>query len=367
MNASPALEDPSACASAAGLRYVTDADPGITRRKCGRGFAFYAPDGALIRDDALRSRLLMLAVPPAYTTVWYCPHPDGHIQATGRDARGRKQYRYHPRWQSIRAHLKYDRLIDFARGLPRLRQWIGRTLSRGVFDADAVRAAAIRLIDETLMRIGNTGYEGIGATTLEQRHLQLGRTRARFHYTGKSGIDRAVTITDKRIVRVLRKCVQIPGQHLLDWVDDDGTRHRLDSHDVNRTLAEHLGPGFTAKDFRTWGGTVVAAELLAETPLPDTKTDREACIRAAVDAAAERLGNTRAVCRRHYLHPGIITRWEVEALPDPPTAPIGLSRTERRTLAALEAHRDALLAGNQTETIFTRVADDALGAIAPAA
>ncbi|MCB9528135.1 MAG: DNA topoisomerase IB [Myxococcales bacterium] len=361
MNPSLALDDPAACAIAAGLRYVSDAVPGITRRRCGRGFAFFGPDGACIRDAATRRRLLALAVPPAWRQVWLCPHPDGHIQATGRDDRGRKQYRYHPRWQDVRAHLKYDRLIDFARGLPRLRQWIGRTLARGAFDADTVRAVAIYLVDQTLMRIGNTGYEGVGATTLEQRHLELRRTRARFRYTGKSGIEREVDIDDRRILRVLRKCVQIPGQHLFDWIDDAGERHRLDSHDVNRTLADHLGEGFTAKDFRTWGGTVVAADLLAAIEVPETEREREARLREAVDAAAERLGNTRAVCRRHYLHPAIIARWEAGALPDPPGTPVGLSRSERRALAALIAHRDAMMAGS--DPIFTFAEEP----IAPAA
>lgn len=367
MTPSLALDDPAACATAAGLRYVNDARPGITRRRCGRGFAFYAPNGSRITDPATRTRLLRLAIPPAWRNVWLCPHIDGHIQATGRDARGRKQYRYHPRWQVVRAHLKYDRLIDFAHGLPRLRQWIGRTLARDTFDADTVCAVAIRLVDQTLMRIGNTGYEGIGATTLEHRHLELRRTRARFCYVGKSGIEREVQIEDRRIIRVLRRCVQIPGQHLFDWIDEAGNRHGLDSHDVNRTLAEHLGEGFTAKDFRTWGGTVVAADLLAAIAPPESERARETHLREAIDAAAERLGNTRAVCRRHYLHPGIIARWEAGALPDPPATPVGLSRSERRALAALIAHRDALLAGDPAEAAFAFAADDALEAIAPAA
>ncbi len=286
------------------LHYVSDDIPGIRRVKRGKGFRYVAPAGLRMSVD--RERIDSIAIPPAWTKVWICPDPAGHIQATGRDAKGRKQYRYHPQWRTRRDRDKYARLASFGAALPALRRHVDDQLEAGgPLDLDRVAALVIALLDETLIRIGNTEYVENGShglTTLTSRHVQWGRGELTFAFPGKSGIRHEVDVEDPRLARLVRRCHQLGGQQLFTYRTAEGDIGSITSGDVNDTLREVTGLDITAKDFRTWGGTVLVTERLARaSAAPDDDVVLE-----AIDAAAEQLGNTRAVCRASYVHPDVL-------------------------------------------------------------
>lgn len=301
---------PEASARRAGLDYVSDADPGYTRKKWGRGFTYLDEDGEHIRDDELRERLEALAIPPAWTDVWISPSPEGHILATGRDDAGRKQYIYHPEWERVRNEAKFDRLIPFGAALPELRQRVRADLKEEGLPFERVMALVVRLLEETLLRIGNDEYaaqnDAYGLTTLRDRHLQIDEGGFRFEFTAKSGKTQCVEVNDPELTGIVKACREVPGYEIFEFVDEQGDRHDVKSRHVNAYVREAMGGDFTAKDFRTWGGTVRAAEVLAEYGPADDADEADARVVEMVDQVAEHLSNTRAVCRDYYIHPAII-------------------------------------------------------------
>jgi DNA topoisomerase-1 len=311
--------DPIAAAQLAGLRYTNDDQPGIRRRRQGRGFRYLDRDGTPVRDSAQLRRIRGLVIPPAWTDVWISPNPLGHLQATGRDARGRKQYRYHERWREVRDEAKYGRLADFAKALPKIRARVDDDLARPGIPRERVLATAVRILEETYMRIGNTEYArangSFGLTTLLARHVDVDGSRIAFRFKGKSGKEHEVDVRDRRLARVIARLEQLPGQELFRYLDDTGELHTIGSEDVNDYLREISAEELTAKDFRTWAGTVIAARELAA--LGPAKSERMAKKRVtqAIDAVAARLGNTRAVCRQCYVHPGVIEAYAAGAIP----------------------------------------------------
>jgi DNA topoisomerase-1 len=336
--------DPECAAEAASLRYVSDDVPGITRRRFGKGFAYYGPEGDKIDHEPTLRRIKGLAVPPAYEQVWICPSPDGHLQATGRDARGRKQYRYHERWAQIRDAAKFGKLVAFARSLPRLRRAVRRDLKLSGLPRDKVLAACCRLLDRTCIRIGNAHYArdngSFGLTTLRNKHLDTAGGRIRFEFTGKHGLDRELEVQDSRLARLLRRCQELPGQDLLQYLDDTGNVVDVASDDVNDYVTRHAGEAFTAKDFRTWHATVFVVDELAGVEPAASKAAINKQVVAAVDAVAEVLGNTRAVCRKCYVDPRVIAAFESGRLDrDASKAkPVReLTQGESKALAVLEA------------------------------
>jgi DNA topoisomerase-1 len=302
--------DSAAAARAVGLRYVSDVMPGITRRRAGRAFSYRGPDGRLIRDRAEIARLKRLAIPPAWTEVWICPDGKGHLQATGRDARGRKQYRYHPDWRTVRDAAKFDRMLAFARALPRLRARIAEDQARRGLPREKVLATVVRLLEVTLIRVGNQEYardnRSYGLTTMRDRHVDFAGAELIFEYRGKGGRQHRISLRDRRLARIVRSCQEIPGQHLFQYIDDDGERQAVDSADVNAYLQEITGEPFTAKDFRTWAGTVLASLALSEFESFDTEAAAKRNVTRAIEQVAAQLGNTVAVCRKSYIHPEIV-------------------------------------------------------------
>lgn len=297
------------------LIYVSDSEPGIRRRRRGSGFSYLRPDNRILRNKAELRRIASLAVPPAYRQVWICAHPRGHIQATGRDARGRKQYRYHPRWREMRDRAKFDRMIDFAGALPKLRQRLRHDLARGGLPREKVLAVIVSMLDSTRARIGNPEYarqNSFGLSTLRNRHVQFIRDgRALLRFRGKGGVQHEIVVDNKRLARLVRRCQELPGQQLFQYIDDDGQRRPVDSGEVNDYLREAMGGEFTAKEFRTWGATMLTIELLSGTSLPDHPNER-ACqgkIARVVRRVAVALHNTPAVCRKSYINPAIFEAW----------------------------------------------------------
>ena len=307
---SATAENPREAAKEAGLRYSSDDRPGIRRRRRGRGFQYLDAHGRTITDREERARIDALAVPPAWTDVWICPSPNGHLQATGRDARGRKQYRYHPRWRELRDEAKYDRMLAFAAALPRIRRRVDRDIARKALSKPRVVATIVRLLDETGIRVGNDEYArengSFGLTTMRKRHAEVEGSSVAFRFRGKSGKTTDVDVTDPRVARVLRRCEGLPGQHLFQYVDEDGEPVDVDSDDVNAYLREMAGGDFTAKDFRTWTGTVLAAWALEELGEAGSQTQATRQVVRAVESVAKELGNTPAVCRSAYIHPQVI-------------------------------------------------------------
>lgn len=307
---------------AAGLRYVSDHDPGISRRRAGNGFSYRGPDGGPI-DEPTLDRIRRLAIPPAWTEVWICPDPRGHIQAIGRDQRGRKQYRYHERWRQVRDENKYDRLIAFGRALPKLRARVEKDLQLPGLPRDKVLAAVIRLMEITLIRVGNEEYakqnKSFGLTTLRNRHASVTGAAAMFEFRGKSGKVHKTGVRDRRLARIIKACQELPGQRLFEYLDEDGVTHAVESADVNAYLRDALGEDFSAKDFRTWAGTVNAARALAMAPDFQTAAEAKRHITTCVKAVAGLLGNTAAVCRSAYIHPQVLTAYEERALPFKPS------------------------------------------------
>jgi DNA topoisomerase-1 len=300
----------------AGLVYVTDADPGYTRRKVGTGFGYRTPRGTPVRDKRALARIRALAIPPAYTDVWICMDRRGHLQATGRDARRRKQYRYHADWTRVSGQGKYDRIVQFGASLPRLRRRLRQDLKLRGFPRQKVLAIVVAVMAETLVRIGNATYardnRSFGLTTLRNRHVAFARDRVRLKFRGKGGLEHDVGIDDARLVKLIRAVQQLPGQALFQYRDDDGDLQPVDSGAVNAYLQEVLGEDFTAKDFRTWGGTLAAFRLLAATPVPEppTKAALTRARNAVIKEVAHALGNTPAVCRKAYIDPCVFVAWE---------------------------------------------------------
>jgi DNA topoisomerase-1 len=299
---------------AAHLTYVSDLDPGIRRRKAGRGFNYLDANGKAVGDEPTLDRIRRLAIPPAWTDVWIAPSERGHIQATGRDAKGRKQYRYHERWREVRDEGKYDRLIAFGRALPKLRKQIDRDLARHGLPREKVLAAVIRVMEVTLIRVGNEEYaranKSFGLTTLRNRYATVGAAKAVFEFRGKSGKMHTTGFSDRRLARILRACQHLPGQRLFQYLDDEGQRHAVESADVNAYLRDALGDDFSAKDFRTWAGTVAAARALATLPERADASEAKKNVTVCVKAVAGVLGNTPAVCRKAYIHPAVLAAYE---------------------------------------------------------
>ncbi len=301
---------PERSARAAGLRYVTDAAPGISREGEPGPFRYRRPDGRLVRDEATLRRIRSAAVPPAWREVWICARDDGHLQATGRDARGRKQYRYHPRWRETRDETKYGRLAAFARALPRIRRRTGRDLARPGLPREKALAAVVRLLEATLIRVGNEEYvrenESFGLTTLRGRQVRIDGATLRFSFRGKSGVQHAVELTDRRLAAIVRRMRELPGEELFGYVDETGETRPIESGDVNAYLRETAGEEFTSKDFRTWAGTLLCARELRRLEPPASDAEGRRHLAHAVAAVAKALGNTKAVCRKCYIHPRVI-------------------------------------------------------------
>jgi len=304
----------AADARAAGLRWTSDSAPGIARRRCGPGFMYVRPDGSVVGDRHTLKRIRALVIPPAWKRVWICERADGHLQASGYDARGRKQYRYHDAWRRIRDENKFERLATFARALPRLRARVTRDLAREPLERATVLATIVRLLETTGIRIGNSEYartnKSFGLTTLRDRHVECGTSRVCLRFAGKGGKLHEVDVNDRRVARVVRSCQELPGQELFQYVDADGAVQRVDSSDVNEYLREVTGEDFSAKDFRTWSATVLAAQALAARPPCDTDPETRQAIVETVKQVAGALRNTPAVCRRCYIHPAVIVAFE---------------------------------------------------------
>ena len=306
----PPETDPLESAKQAGLRYVHDSMPGIRRRRSGKGFSYLDPEGRPIRNPEVIGRIRKLAIPPAYRDVWICPDPRGHLQATGRDDRGRKQYRYHPRWREVRDETKYGRMLAFARALPGIRRRIEEDMRKHGLPREKVLATVVRLLETTFIRVGNDEYarenKSFGLTTLKDRHAEIGSSSVTFEFRGKSGKKHKVKLQDRRLARIVKACQDIPGQELFQYYDEEGQRRDVTSQDVNDYLREISGgEDFTAKDFRTWAGTVLASLALQEFEAFDTQAAAKRNVTRAIERVASELGNTPAVCRKCYVHPEV--------------------------------------------------------------
>jgi DNA topoisomerase-1 len=336
----------------AGLRYVSDAAPGIRRRRSGKSFAYLGVDGKPVRDAATLGRIRSLAIPPAWNHVWICPISHGHLQATGRDARGRKQYRYHPRWKEVRDEAKYGRLIAFGEALPKLRRQVQRDLATPGLPRQRVLAAVVQLLDFGRIRIGNGEYvrqnNSYGLTTLRDRHVKVSRGRLRFRFRAKSGKLCNVELHDRRLARIVNRCQELPGQELFQYIDEEEQPSDVASEHVNEYVRSYLGEEFTAKDFRTWTGTLLAARALARADAPRCESHARQQVATAIKQVAEQLCNTPAVCRACYVHPAVIDaymRGNLGPMPVPGNerarrwSAAGLSREERALLRLLRAER----------------------------
>jgi DNA topoisomerase I len=297
-------------ARAAGLRYATDRQPGIRRVKSGAGFRYQDANGRAVRAEEQLKRIRSLAIPPAWTEVWISADADAHLQATGRDARGRKQHRYHPLWRQVRDATKYERMVEFGEALPKIRQRIGRDLARPGLSREKVLATIVRLMDLTFIRVGNDEYArqngSFGLTTLKDQHAKVRGARVQFSFRGKSGKHHVIEVEDPRLARVVKKAQDIPGQELFQYLDEDGAPHDITSGDVNDYLREISGSDFTAKDFRTWAGTVLTARALQRAGRAETQRQAKRLLQQAIEAVAETLGNTPTVCRKCYVHPALV-------------------------------------------------------------
>jgi DNA topoisomerase I len=342
----PSPDDPVAAAVAAGLRYVSDDSPGITRTGHGKGFSYRGADGQRIRDAETLARVRALAIPPAWSEVWICPHPRGHLQATGRDQRNRKQYRYHERWREVRDATKFDRMREFGHALPELRAIVRRHLRRRGLPREKVLATVVRLLEATCIRVGNEEYRRsngtVGLTTLRDHQVRVRGSRLFFRFKAKGGVQRQVTLTDRMLARLVRECQELPGYELFQYLEGGRTPRAVDSADVNDYLREVSGRSFTAKDFRTWMGTVHAVSRLRALCADPAHDPSKKELLAVIDYVAGQLTNTRAVCRKFYVHPGLQTAYLEGRLAAPLAAlaevdPVpGLSRDESLLLGLLE-------------------------------
>jgi DNA topoisomerase-1 len=329
------------CARAAGLRYVSDAAPGIVRRRRGKAFHYRDADGGPVRDRRTLGRIRALAIPPAWREVWICSADDGHLQATGRDARHRKQYRYHRRWRAVRDETKYGRLIPFAAALPRIRRRVARDLARPGLPREKVLATVVRLLETTRARIGNEEYarenESFGLTTLRERQVRVRGSRLRFRFRGKSGVEHAIELDDRRLAGIVRRMQDLPGEELFRYLDDDRETRRIESADVNAYLKEISGEDFSSKDFRTWAGTVLAARALHALGPCSTQAEGRRNLAQAIAAVAGALGNTTAVCRKCYVHPEILESYLEGELGDFMQREGGSKAAEKALAALLKA------------------------------
>jgi DNA topoisomerase-1 len=329
---------------------VTDAMPGIRRRRHGRGFSYVDPEGRVIRDRALLRRFRALAIPPAWRDVWICPMPDGHLQVTARDARGRKQYRYHPSFRARRDETKFERMLALSDVLWKIRERVEHDIALPRLTREKVMATVVWLLERTLIRVGTQEYarsnKSFGLTTLRRRHVEIEGSELRFEFRGKSGITHAVAVTDRRIARIVQRCRELPGEELFQYLDADGRRQSVQAEDVNAYLREITGRDVTAKDFRTWAGTMLTAQALRTMGPARTRREANRNVLRAIDRTAASLGNTRSVCRKYYIHPALIEAYlEGSVLPPPPEvgrrarAPSGatLRQHEAEVLAFLRA------------------------------
>lgn len=302
--------DPAKAASAVALKYVNDESPGIRRKRAGSGFNYVSAQGKSLRDEETLRRIKALVIPPAWTEVWICPSADGHLQATGRDARGRKQYRYHARFRQVREQTKYERMIHFAQTLPKIRRRVNRDLKQKGLSREKVLATVVKLLETTLIRVGNDEYaksnHSFGLTTLQDKHAKIKGSTIHFVFKGKSGVSHEIDLQNPRLAKIVKQCQDLPGQELLQYLDDEGNVHDIGSADVNAYIQEIAGEEFTAKDFRTWAGTVLAAMALQELQTFDSQAQAKKNIVRAVESVAGKLGNTKAVCRKCYIHPALL-------------------------------------------------------------
>ena len=349
-------EDAPAVARKVGLRYVVDSKPGITRRKTAAGFRYVAPDGKPVRDEDALKRIRALAIPPAWADVWICPLAHGHIQATGRDAKKRKQYRYHAQWRSVRDESMYERMLSFGSALPRIRAQVNEALSLPGLPREKVLATVVVLLQETMIRIGNEEYarsnKSFGLTTLRNRHVEVSGREIEFHFRGKSGVMHTIKLQDPKLARIVKRIRDLPGQELFQYLDEDGERRSVDSSDVNDYLRTLTGEDYTAKDFRTWSGTLHAALELQALRDCASEADVKKNIVLAIASVAQRLGNTPAVCRKCYVHPAVLDcylqgvmheTWDtlMKTVKAPANDPHALKMEEMAVLALLESRRRA--------------------------
>lgn len=305
---------PEHSARIAGLRYVSDEEPGLKRRRHGRGFALLDPEGNYVTDASLRARVAALVIPSAWTEVWICEDPEGHLQVTGRDEKGRKQYIYHPEWERVRNETKFNRMVSFGEALPQLRARAEHDLRLRDLSRDKVLATVLTLLDRTLIRIGNNFYakenQSYGLTTLRDKHVQISGESCTFSFKGKSGKKHTIQLDDKRLARIVRSCRDIPGYELFQYYESDGTRRTIGSSDVNAYIRETTGQDLTAKDFRTWGGTVRAARFFCEIGPPGSDRDLKKNLVEMIKQVSAELGNTTTVCRQYYVHPALVAAYE---------------------------------------------------------
>ena len=294
----------------AGLRYVDPTGPGITRHRAGKGFFYRNAAGERITDKQDLDRIRKIVIPPAWTDVWICPYPNGHVQAVGRDTKGRRQARYHPRWREVRDETKYERMLLFGRHLPAIRERVDADLRRHGLPKEKVVAAVVHLLEATLIRVGNEQYaktnNSFGLTTMLDQHVDVRGSRLEFHFKGKSGVEHQIEFRNRKIANLVKRCQDLPGQELFQYLDQNDEPQTISSDDVNRYLREITGEEFTAKDFRTWAGTVLAAEALASFEVVDSDTRAKKNVVAAIESVAARLGNTKTICRKCYVHPAVI-------------------------------------------------------------
>jgi DNA topoisomerase-1 len=364
--------DPRDAAESAGLRYVSDEMAGIRRKKVGKGFSYVMPGGGKVTDEAVLKRIRSLAIPPAYTDVWICPKANGHIQATGRDAKGRKQYRYHPAFREIRESTKYERVLEFAKALPAIRRTIDSHMSKRGLPREKVLATVVHLLETTLIRVGNEDYakqnKSYGLTTLRDPHVEVAGAELRFQFKGKSGKTWKLSVKDRRVAKIVKECQDLPGQDLFQYIDDDGQQQSVTSSDVNAYLREITGSEVTAKDFRTWAGTVLAAMALSEFEAFDTKAMAKKNVRAAIESVSSRLGNTPTICRKCYVHPEVFASYLDGALLD--AAKSGVETELREQLEGLMPEEAAVLSllqarlSREIEEVATRKRKSSAGKVA---
>ena len=308
----PAIS-PIESAKIAQLRYVDDSKPGIQRKPIGKHFRYLDPAGKPIKDKKTLIRIKSLGIPPAWTDVWICADENGHIQATGRDAKGRKQYRYHPRWREVRDETKFNRMIAFGEALPRIREQVSHDLALSGLPREKVLAVVVRLLEKTFIRVGNPEYawmnEHFGLTTLQDEHVDIAGSILQFQFTGKSGKEHTVDINDRRLATIVKHCRDLPGEELFQYLDEEKNRHPIHSTDVNAYLREIVGQEFSAKDFRTWGGTVLAVQLLSELPDCPSETEAKKNITQTINEVAKHLGNTPTICRKYYIHSAVLNAY----------------------------------------------------------
>jgi DNA topoisomerase I len=356
------LDDPKDAAQSAGLSYVSDDEKGLRRERAGDSFRYVKANGEPVADEAALERIRKLAIPPAWTDVWICPKANGHLQATGRDARGRKQYRYHPQFREVRESTKYEHMLDFARALPSIRGKLAEHMALRGLPREKVLATIVHLLETTLIRVGNEDYakenKSYGLTTLRNPHVSVEGTELRFRFKGKSGKSWRLQLKDRRVAKIVRACQELPGQKLFEYLDENGEPKEVTSSDVNAYLKEITGREVTAKDFRTWAGTVLAALALREFERADSQATTKKNLRAAIEQVAQRLGNTPAICRKCYVHPEVLAAYiegglelKIKDEAPAPESATALKAEEKAVLAMLEKRLSSTLAGKLEDSL----------------